>query len=671
MMKKLSFNPIRKAITAIIGLMITIIFMISVIAFHVTRFNQQDQIQTIGDTSGNENIEVTAEIGEGWEKVMPADFVYPEEFSPDSFQVFNQNGDNTSYGRTCEFQITNYSNLIIRDWKLIIPVKSDLYVNKAWNGTIEFSQFGGKNKDTFNPMKVTKDQVAIESVEVDELLLFPMRSGDVLTYYPSSDFYEYPLSASSPSSGNLVSTKIGIIFYTEDTAIDLSEVYLIYHFGKKLTDVPLFLILSVLLVVLAFLLLVFGLELIIGNRYLMIQKAADEKAQKELGAALLAAEEANNAKTAFLNNMSHDIRTPMNAIIGFTDLLEKNLDDKEKAKDYLKKIKSSNEFLLSLINNVLEMARIESGKTLLYNDYCNAPDLFQEIANVFSEQMKEKNIEFTYSIDLKHENILCDKTKVREIYLNILSNSLKYTNSGGKVNFSISEEKADIDHHVIYKVIFSDTGIGMSKEYLEMIYDQFSRERSTTEAGISGTGLGMTIVKKLVDLMKGSIHIESELGKGTRIWIRIPFEIAKESQKEINEVSSFDKKPLSFTGKRILLAEDNDLNAEIAIELLHESGFYVEHAHDGVECIDMLKAAASDYYDGILMDIQMPNLNGYEATEYIRKMDDLKKAHIPIIAMTANAFIEDVQKCLDAGMNAHIAKPISIDEVIKTLGKYL
>ena len=177
MMKKLSFNPIRKAITAIIGLMITIIFMISVIAFHVTRFNQQDQIQTIGDTSGNENIEVTAEIGEGWEKVMPADFVYPEEFSPDSFQVFNQNGDNTSYGRTCEFQITNYSNLIIRDWKLIIPVKSDLYVNKAWNGTIEFSQFGGKNKDTFNPMKVTKDQVAIESVEVDELLLFPMQIG--------------------------------------------------------------------------------------------------------------------------------------------------------------------------------------------------------------------------------------------------------------------------------------------------------------------------------------------------------------------------------------------------------------------------------------------------------------------------------------------------------------
>ncbi|MDD6233128.1 MAG: response regulator [Frisingicoccus sp.] len=271
----------------------------------------------------------------------------------------------------------------------------------------------------------------------------------------------------------------------------------------------------------------------------------------------------------------------------------------------------------------------------------------------------------------QHENILCDKTKVREIYLNILSNSLKYTNSGGKVDFSISEEKADIDHHVIYKVIFSDTGIGMSKEYLEMIYDQFSRERSTTEAGISGTGLGMTIVKKLVDLMKGSIHIESELGKGTRIRIRIPFEIAKESQKEMHEVSSFDNEPLSFTGKRILLAEDNNLNAEIAIELLHESGFYVEHAHDGVECIDMLKIASSDYYDGILMDIQMPNLNGYEATEYIRKMDDLKKAQIPIIAMTANAFIEDVQKCLDAGMNAHIAKPISMDEIIKTISKFL
>ena len=670
-MNNLKFDYVKKAIIVIIGIMLVICVVLALVTMNVEGFNRSDHRQMIGQAKDGDSIEVNVEIGEGWDKIMPIGFEYPEEFGTDSFKRIINGGDNVAYGRTCEFKVTNLSTYIIRDWKLVVPVKEDLFINKSWNGDIEMSQFGGKNTDTFNTMKVAREQVKVESAVVDELVLFPLQKGDEFTYYPSLNFYEYPLPAYDFSAENYASTKIGIIFYTEDENIDLSGAYLVYHFGKKVTDVPGFVVLIVILIILAIVLLVLVIELIIGNRYMMIKKAADEKAQRELGAALKAAEEANKSKTVFLNNMSHDIRTPMNAIIGFTDLLEKNIDDKEKAKDYLKKIKSSNEFLLSLINNVLEMARIESGKTVLHNQYCNANELFQGISDVFAEQMHEKGISFNYSICLLHSNVICDKTKLREIYLNILSNALKYTNSGGRVDFTVSEEQSELDNHVIYKAVFADTGIGMTKEYLETIYEQFSREHTTTEAGVTGTGLGMTIVKTLVDLMQGHISIESEPGIGTTITVMIPFELAEEEIIEKEESETFEIEQMSFQGKRILLAEDNMLNAEIAVEILREAGFEVEHACDGTECIDMLNKAEADYYDIIIMDIQMPKMNGYEAARFIRKMDDAKRAKIPIVAMTANAFVEDIQKSLEAGMDAHITKPIVREEVIKTIAHYM
>ena len=393
--------------------------------------------------------------------------------------------------------------------------------------------------------------------------------------------------------------------------------------------------------------------------------------EMELQKAYMAAEAASKAKTNFLFNMSHDIRTPMNAIIGFTTLLEKHLEDGDKdiMQNYLTKIKTSNEFLLSLINNVLEMARIESGKERLDETRENAIEFLQSVFVLFDGQMQEKGVRFIKSIQVEHPDVLVDQTKMREILLNLLSNALKYTPSGGTVTLSLTELPQDSPGYATYQSVIEDTGIGMSEEFLPHIFEDFSREHSSTESRVSGTGLGTAIVKKLVDLMQGTIEVESELGKGTKITLTMRHKIvgAKESRQTGKITKQYQLK--DFAGKRILLAEDNELNAEIAIAILGEAGFKVDCAEDGIICVDMIEKAASDYYDLILMDIQMPNMDGYKATQVIRRLPDKQKASIPIIAMTANAFEEDKKNAFRVGMNGHIAKPIHVEELFDLLAE--
>ncbi len=386
----------------------------------------------------------------------------------------------------------------------------------------------------------------------------------------------------------------------------------------------------------------------------------------ELEASAKEARAANEAKTRFLFNMSHDIRTPMNAIIGFSDLLEKNLNDKEKAQNYIGKIKSSSNFLLSLINYVLEMASIESGKATLKNEVGNLRDLTTSLSTIFEPTIQQKNLTYNCTLDIHHEQIICDRTKVREIFLNIISNSLKYTPNGGDVSVHITETSDRDASLATYKLIVSDTGIGMSKNYLPHIFEEFTREHTSTESKVIGTGLGLPIVKSLIDLMDGTIDVESELGKGTRTTIVLTFPVvSKADRPEASEIEHLDIQE-ALHGKRILLAEDNELNAEIAMTILEEYGIEVKHVEDGIMCVAELQKEPENYYSAILMDIQMPNMDGYAATQIIRHLKN-KRASIPIIAMTANAFDEDKQQAKDAGMDAHIAKPIDVEVLLKTL----
>ena len=391
----------------------------------------------------------------------------------------------------------------------------------------------------------------------------------------------------------------------------------------------------------------------------------------ELQKAYVAAEAASKAKTDFLFNMSHDIRTPMNAIIGFTDLLEKHLDDKEKMLDYIAKIKTSNEFLLSLINNVLEVARIESGKERLDESAENIHDFLQSVFVLFDSQMQQKGIEFVKAVQVEHPNVIFDQTRVREILLNLLSNALKYTSAGGTVTMTVEEIPSEYSGYVTYRTVIEDTGIGMSEEFLPHIFEDFSREHSSTESRVSGTGLGTAIVKKLVDLMHGKIEVESKLGEGSRFTLTMRHQIADEKDTKQTRKTVKGYRVEDFVGKRILLAEDNELNAEIAIAILEEVGFIIERAEDGVICVNMVEKAESDHYDLILMDIQMPNMDGYKATQVIRSLPDKKKAAIPIIAMTANAFEEDRRNAFKAGMNGHIAKPIHVGELFSLLAEMI
>lgn len=396
------------------------------------------------------------------------------------------------------------------------------------------------------------------------------------------------------------------------------------------------------------------------------EEVAEEKKMKE---ATETAKSANNAKSSFLFNMSHDIRTPMNAIIGFTELMEKHMGDEEKCRDYLEKIQSSSNFLLSLINNVLEVAQIESGKASLDETVVEVGDISKEINAVFEERMKQKNITYTSKSIFHSKYIYADTVKLKEIFLNLVSNAYKYTPEGGEVSICYEEIPYDKEGYTAVRITVADTGIGMSKEFLPHIFDEFSREKTFTEDKIEGTGLGMPIVKKMIDLMNGTVEVESELGKGTTFVLTIPHRVA--SLKDMQSITDNQVDDLQFVGKRVLLAEDNDLNAEIAVELLSDYGFMVERAEDGIICVDMLQKSSENYYDLILMDIQMPNMDGYKATKVIREMSDDYRKNIPIIAMTANAFEEDRKNALEIGMNAHLAKPINVMEMKNTLAEVL
>ena len=400
------------------------------------------------------------------------------------------------------------------------------------------------------------------------------------------------------------------------------------------------------------------------------QKKKELQANIELEDAYNKSQSASKAKTSFLFNMSHDIRTPMNAILGFADLIEKHLDDKDKCKMYLQKLNSSSSFLLSLINNVLDMARIESGQTEIVESVWNVNNFVSDLVSVFESSIKEKNLKFIKFMDIKHENVYCDATRLRQIYLNIISNAVKYTPNGGEIKLIIKEIECDKEGYARFQTVVSDTGIGMSKEFLPHIFEEFSREKTTTESRVVGTGLGMPIVKTLVTLMHGTIEVESEQGVGTKFTVTLDHRIARKEEIKVEEEEIKDKDIVSYKGKRILLAEDNELNTEIAVTILEEAGFIVEHAENGQVCVDMIKNAKIGYYDLVLMDIQMPVMDGYKATETIRAINN-PRCDIPIIAMTANAFDEDKRKAYVIGMDGHIAKPINIPQLLETISKVL
>lgn len=391
------------------------------------------------------------------------------------------------------------------------------------------------------------------------------------------------------------------------------------------------------------------------------------ESQNAMERARLAAEAASAAKTSFLFNMSHDIRTPMNAIIGFTNLLEKNQEDPVKRAGYIKKIEDSSNVLLSIINNVLEMARIEKGAVEIDEQVWSAEQFNDTLYSVFHEMMEEKGIEYTCSIDVQHNYVFCDSLKLKEIFINILSNAYKYTNPGGKVHMEVKELPCGREGYVVYQATVSDTGIGMSPEFLPHIFKEFTRENNTTDNKIEGTGLGMPIVRRLLDIMGGMIEVESEKGKGSSFIVTLPLKLAEKSMVEDRSGINVDSE--LFRGKRILLTEDNELNAEIAMEILTEVGFEVERAEDGLDCLEMIEKASADYYDVVLMDIQMPNMNGYDTTRSIRGLSDTAKSGIPIVAMTANAFEEDKREARRCGMNEHISKPIDINELFRILTK--
>lgn len=411
-----------------------------------------------------------------------------------------------------------------------------------------------------------------------------------------------------------------------------------------------------------------GVKIYIGVRDITKIEKERTEYNRKLMSALAEAEEANKGKSYFLFNMSHDIRTPLNAVIGYSELAKKHLDDKEVLGDYINKIQICGNQLLGLIGDVLDMAKIESGKIDLSLSPCLCQDLMNEVLVSVIASAKEKGLSFEASGNACHTTILCDKVKVQKILLNILSNAVKYTPSGGKVTLSVHEERKEDDNLSDFTFVVRDNGIGISKEFLPYVFNSFSRERNATLSGVSGTGLGMTITKRLVDTMGGDIEIESDQGKGTTVTVSLTFkcfenEVIGKKEEKLTEIS--------LEGKRVLLAEDNEINSEIASEMLREVGISTEVVTNGEECVNALLSHSAGYYDLVLMDVQMPVMDGYEATRTIRRFQDKDKRMIPVIAMTANVFEEDKEKAYQSGMNGHLSKPIDMTLLISTLNKCL
>ena len=402
------------------------------------------------------------------------------------------------------------------------------------------------------------------------------------------------------------------------------------------------------------------------------RKAANDtqKLNAKLQVAVENAESANHAKSTFLFNMSHDIRTPMNAIIGYADLASRHLDDPAKLKNYMENIQVCGQNLLMLLNNVLDLARIENDKTEMEYSVSDIEKDFRNCVAMFRNQADSKGQTLMVTTQLQYPYIYADIPHLTEICTNLVSNAVKYTGAGGTIRCDVTQKPSKKEGWCDTVVTVADNGIGMSQEFQKHIFEPFERERTSTVSKVEGSGIGMGIVKKLVGLMGGTVEVESRIGVGSTFTVTIPCRIASEDETQAKrETNPSDQKCLC--GTRILLTEDNDLNAEIATELLQEEGCTVDRAKDGVECVDMLEKAANGTYQLILMDIQMPVMNGYDAARKIRGLDDPQKANIPIIAMTANAFTEDRQVALDAGMNDHIAKPINMNVLVPTLRKYL
>lgn len=393
------------------------------------------------------------------------------------------------------------------------------------------------------------------------------------------------------------------------------------------------------------------------------------KIQNALISALKAAEQSSQAKTQFLNNMSHDMRTPMNAIIGFTTLAEEHFEDKEKVKEYLSKINVSSKHLLSLINDVLDMSKIESESIDLKSEEVNLLSVLEEIQSFLQQDITDKNL--NYIVDTSkvvNQNVFCDKLRLKQILLNLLSNAVKFTNAEGKVSVVVIQKENALKTYATYVFKIKDTGIGMSKEFQKHVFEAFSRERTSTVSGIQGTGLGMAITKNLIDIMGGTIQVQSEEGIGSEFVIKLQLKI-NDSINVAKKTDTKDRKQelINFQGKKILLVEDNKLNQEIAMEILQEAGFNVDLAEDGIEAVSKVEMDVNNDYDLILMDIQMPKMNGYKATEKIRHLQNEKARNIPIIALSANAFEEDKTKSIGAGMDGHVAKPLDVKELLSVI----
>lgn len=400
------------------------------------------------------------------------------------------------------------------------------------------------------------------------------------------------------------------------------------------------------------------------------QRAKDREQQMLLRKSAAAAEAANKAKSAFLFNMSHDIRTPMNAIIGYAELSRNHLHEPDKLSEYLSNIRTCGQKMLSIIDNILEIARIENNQIVLEESICNIEESFDSCIVMFNTAVQEKHQTITVHKQVANPYVYIDSSHLSEIVLNVISNAIKYTGQNGKIDCCLTQKPHEDADWCYMEISIADNGIGMSEEFQAHIFESFSREHSSTISGIEGTGLGMGIVKNLVDLMHGMIEIQSSPGKGSTFTICIPCRTARKEEAEPRKSSS-DRPQKTLAGKRILLAEDNNLNAEIAIELLSEEGLLVDRVSNGVACVEKLEKAAPDFYDLILMDIQMPVMNGYDATRKIRQLEDPFRSSIPIIAMTANAFAEDRQKALFVGMNDHVAKPVDMNVLIPVLEKHI
>ena len=411
-------------------------------------------------------------------------------------------------------------------------------------------------------------------------------------------------------------------------------------------------------------------SVLFANRDVTDEKIRELRQEKELREAKLKAESANHAKSSFLFNMSHDIRTPMNAIIGYAELASRHLEDTAKLDRYLEKIQVCGEELLSLLNNVLNLARIENNKIKMEYTVSNVYESFENYVTMFQQQAESKNQTLSLTEQIMYPYVYMDAPHLSEICLNIISNAIKYTNDGGTISCNVSQTDSEKEDWCNLIITVTDNGIGMSEEFQKHVFETFERERNSTFNHIEGSGIGMGITKKLVELMGGTIEVKSKQGEGSAFTVTIPCRKASEEDFLVKKNNNLrDKNCLD--GVRILLVEDNEINREIAIELLTEEGCIVETAGDGVACIDMIEKAEADYYKIVLMDIQMPIMNGYDAALIIRKLKDTKKSRIPIIAMTANAFAEDVNKALSAGMNDHVAKPIDMNILVPIMMKYL